>query len=134
MKSKKFILRETLFLTVGQAVCVVAIIGLYALLGALDRTVILGCGIGAVLGIGNFFFMAVSADNAADKAVEQDVKAGKAIVRGSFITRMVVMLVVLIAFAKSGLANPLAMVIPVFLVRPILSLAEFFRKSGDLPS
>lgn len=134
MKSRKFILRETLFLTVCQAVCVAAIVGIYALIGYLDGSVILGSIIGALLGIGNFFFMAVSADSAADKAVQQDVKAGKALIRSSFITRMVVMLVVLVAFAKSGLANPLAMVIPVFLVRPILSLAEFFRKSGDLPS
>lgn len=131
MDSRKFILQKTLIIALGLVICIGAMIGIYALLGCFDTSVLIGGIIGGVLGVLNFFFMAVSADMAADKAAAQDVKGGKALIRSSFIFRLIVMLIVLIAFAKSGLANPLAMVIPIFLVRPIISLTEFFRKSGE---
>ena len=35
------------------------------------------------------------------------------------------------AMAKSGVMNPIAMLVPLVLVRPILSIGEFFRKSGE---
>ena len=46
-------------------------------------------------------------------------------------TRMLAIFIILIAFAKSGLCDPLSMVIPFVMVRPTITVAEFFRKAGD---
>lgn len=131
MDSKKIVLKETAIVAVGQVVCVAAMIGVFALLGYLDKSVVLGGIIGGVLAILNFFFMAVSASLAMDKAANQDVKGGKQLIRISQILRYAVLFILLFAFIKSETCNVIAIVLPVVFVRPILSVGEFFRKSGD---
>ena len=79
----------------------------------------------------NFFFMAVNASVAADRAVRQDVKGGTALMKTSYVVRMVVIFVVLAACVKGGIANPIACVLPLVFVRFIITAAEFFRKSGE---
>ena len=130
MDIRKFILRHTLILTVGELVCVGAMVGIYALLRQLNWTVPVGGAIGLLLAVGNFFFMALSASSAADKAQNQDVKGGKATVKSSFLFRLLVMFALLFVFAKAGVADPIAMVVPLFLVRPIISVVAFFEKPG----
>ncbi|MFQ9805459.1 MAG: hypothetical protein ACLR07_02580 [Christensenellales bacterium] len=58
--------------------------------------------IGAVLTILNFFLMAVNANSAADKAVNQDVKSGKAMLQFSYAGRLAMIFVILFACVKSG--------------------------------
>lgn len=130
MDSRKYVLKQTAIIALGQVLCVGAMIGIYALLGQFDRTVLLGGIVGGALAVLNFLVMAVGAMIAADKAMAQDVKGGKATVRMSMILRLALMGVVLIAFAKSGLCNVLAMVLPLAFTRPILMFAEFFGKAG----
>ncbi len=131
MESRKFIIRETLLILAGQALCVAAMLGVFYLLNSLDRTVVLGGICGGLLAAANFFFMAVAADSAADKAQAQDVRGGQATVRISFLVRMAVLFAVLFALVKSGLCHPLAAVLPLAFTRPIITLGEFFRKKGD---
>lgn len=130
MDSRKFVIKESLLILAGQAVCVAVMIGIFALLGKFDSTVLLGGIFGGIIATLNFFFMAVAATIAADKAVKQDVKGGQATVQASYIGRLVVMAVVLFALVKSGLCNVIAVVLPLAFNRPILTIAEFFRK-GD---
>lgn len=130
MDSRKFIIRETAMLALGEGVCVALSCGIFALLGYFDHTVIVGSLLGALLAIANFFFMAISADAAADKAMQDDVKGGKQAVKASYSFRLIVIAVLLFLFAKSGHCNLIAMVIPLFLVFPIITVIEFFRKSG----
>lgn len=131
MDSRKFILQQTAIVAVGQLVCVGAMIGIFALLGYFSSGVILGGIVGGVIAIANFFFMAIGADLAADKAQAQDVKGGQALIRSSYTLRLVVISVVLFAFAKSGICNVFALVLPLVFTRPILTVAHFFRKPGD---
>ena len=131
MDVRKFVLKETKIITIGECIGVAAMWGIYALLGHFDRTVLFGGIVGAVISVLNFFFMAMSANMAADRAMSQDVKGGKKMMQSFMMTRMLVIFVVLIAFAKSGLCDPLAMVIPFVMVRPTITVAEFFRKAGD---
>lgn len=130
MNSRKFILRETLLLLLGELVCAGAVMGLAALLSWLDHTVVLGAIAGALMAAANFFLQAIAADAAADKAVAQDVKGGKAVIRISFYGRMVGIVALLAVLAYSGHFNVLAMAIPLFLGFPVLMVIEFFRKSG----
>ena len=130
MDSRKYVLKETLRVAIGEAVCVAAMIGVFALLGYFSREVVLGGIIGGLVAVGNFFFMAVGVTLAADRAESQDVRGGKAMVSSSYTIRLIVMAVVLFAAAKSGYCNVFALVIPLVFVRPVLTIGEFFRKSG----
>jgi len=131
MDSRKLVLQETAIITVGQVLCVAAMFGIFALLGKFDQTVLWGGILGGVLAILNFFFMAIGANLAADKAEADNVKGGKAVIQGSFMLRYLLLIVVLFAGAKSGFCNVIALVLPLVFTRPILTVGEFFRKSGE---
>ena len=128
MDTRKLVIHETAKVALGVVICLAVMYGVFALLGYFDWHVLVGGLVGAVLSILNFFFMAVNVNNAADKAVNQDVKGGKSLIRFSYTTRLAVMFLILFAFAKSGITNPLASVLPVAFVRPVITVAEFFNK------
>lgn len=131
MDSRKLVFQETAVVAVGQIICVCAMYGIFALMGQFDKTVLWGGIAGALLAILNFFFMAVGALIASDKAANQNVEGGKATIKTSYLLRMVLIAVILFAFAKSGLCNLLALALPLAFVRPIITIAEFFRKPGE---
>ncbi len=131
MDSRKIVLKETGIISLGVAAGTALMWAVFALLGKFDLTVLLGGLVGALLSIGNFFIMAMNTSLAADKAVNQDVKGGKSLIKTSFTVRMLVMFVLLIACVKSGLCNAIACVLPLVFVRPTITIAEFFRKPGD---
>ena len=123
MESRKIVYRETGIVAIGVAVCTAVMMLVFALLGRFHLSVLWGSLAGAVLSIGNFFFMAVGASLAADKAENQDVKGGSLLVRNSYMVRLLILLIVLIACAKSGVFNLIALVIPLLFVRPTLTVA-----------
>lgn len=132
MDMRKFVLRQTGLVALGELLGVAAMIGIFALLGKYDSKVLLGGIVGGAVATANFFAMAIGVNIAADKAENQNVKGGQAAVKGSYLLRMAVMFLVLFAFAKSGLCNPIALVVPLIFVRFTLTVAEFFRrKPGD---
>lgn len=128
MDSRKIVLKETAVVAIGQVICVAAMIGVFALLGKFDMTVLVGGIVGGLLATLNFLFMAIGAMIAADKAEQQNVKGGNATIQQSYMLRLVVLFLVMFAFAKSGLCNIFALVLPLVFVRPIITIAEFFRK------
>lgn len=131
MEAKKYVFRQTGILAVGQLICSAVMVGIFALIGSFDYTVILGALVGAAVAVLNFLFMAIGISLAADKAQEQNVKGGKSLVTGSYMIRIVLMFVVLFACAKSGHFHVIALVVPLIFVRPILTVAEFFKKKGS---
>ena len=132
MDSRKFVLKETAVVALGQAVCGAIMLGVFALLGKFDQTVWLGGVAGGVLATANFFFMAVAASVASEKAVAQDVKGGQLTMRLSYMIRMAVLVVLLFALVKSGVCHVITAVLPLVFTRPVLFIAEFFRKSGEI--
>ena len=102
MDSKKIVWRETGIVAAGVLPCTALMIGVFAMLGKFDISVALGGAVGALLAIGNFFFMAVGITLAADKAEKQEVNAGKLLARNSYMIRLLVLAVLLFACAKSG--------------------------------
>ena len=128
--SRKFILRKTGIISIGQALCVAVMIGVFALLGRYDRSVLLGGIFGGIIAVGNFFAMAVCADLAADKAEKGNVQGGQALIRTSYIGRLAVVAILLFALVKSGFCQVLAAVLPLIFNRPILTVSEFFGKGS----
>lgn len=130
MESRKLIYNETFVILAGQALCVPVIALVFYLLGRYDPSVLLGAVAGALTASANFFFMALSTSIAADKAVQQDIRGGQATIRTSYFLRQVLLFAVLILCAKTGRMNLIALVIPLILVRPIITAVELLRKKG----
>ena len=129
-ESRKIVLKETGIIAIGEAVCVALMCAVYALLGKFSLSVLLGGLVGLVLATGNFFFLAVVATLAADRAENQDVAGGQKLMKSSYPIRLLVLAGLLILCAKSGVFDVIALVLPLLFVRPVLTIAEFFRKKG----
>lgn len=127
-ESRKIVFQETGIIAIGEAVCVALMCGVYALISKFSMSVLLGGIVGAVLATGNFFFLAVVATLAANRAEAQDVEGGKKLMKSSYPIRLLVLAGLLILCAKSGYFDVLALVLPLVFVRPVLTVAEFFRK------
>ena len=132
MDPRKIVFQETAVVAVGEVICTAAMIGIFALMGYINTGVVLGAIVGMVLAIGNFLFMAIGASFAADKAQAQDVKGGQSLLQMSMLLRYAVLFIVLFACGRSGMFNLIALVLPLVFVRPTLTIAEFFRKPGEL--
>lgn len=130
LESRRYVIKESLLVLAGQAVCVGAMLAVMALLGRWSQTVWLGGIFGGLIATANFFFMAIAATIASDKAVNQDVKGGQATVQMSYIARLAVMAVLFFALIKGGICDVFSLVLPLVFTRPVLTVVEFFRK-GD---
>ncbi len=136
MDSRKQILRQTGEIALGVALCTGAMLIVYYAIGQFTTRVLYGAIAGFCLGVGNFLVMAILASRAADKAQAQDVNAGKALIQGSYLGRMVLLFVILVVLVKIQLCDPLAMVIPLVFVRPVITVTELLIKktSKEEPS
>ena len=129
-ESRKIALRQTLLIAVGEAVCLGIMFGVYALLHKLALPVILGGLIGGVLAVANFFFMAMVATLAADKAENQDMEGGQKMMKSAYPIRLLLMAGILVACAASGYFDVLALALPLLFVRPVILVLGFFGKKG----
>ena len=129
-ESRKLVLTETAFIALGEIICVALMCGVYVLIGKFALNIIWSGLVGALVAVGNFFFLAMIATIAADKAEAGDPVSGQKLMKSSYPIRLLVMAGVLILCAKSGFFNVIALVVPLLFVRPILTIAEFFRKKG----
>lgn len=130
MNSRKIALHETLIILIGEIIGVAVMCGIFALLKKFDLSVLLGGIVGGLITVIHFFSMAVITTLAADRAERQDVEGGKKLLKGSYPIRLLCLVVVLFACAKSGYFNVIALALPLVFVRPTITLAEFFRKKG----
>ena len=109
-ESRKLVFKETAIIAIGEVICVALMCLVYALLGKFTTAVLLGGLAGLVFATGNFFFMAVVATLAADRAEAQDVEGGKKLMKSSYPIRLLVLAGLLILCAKSGVFDVLALV------------------------
>lgn len=130
MESRKIVFTEVAFVAIGEVIGVAAMLGVYALLGYFSMPVLWGGIVGGLMAVLNFFAMAVVVSLAADRAEKQDVQGAQKMIKGSYPLRLLLLAVVLFAFAKSGICDVLALALPLIFVRPTLTIAEFFRKKG----
>ena len=130
MQSRKIVFRETGIIGIGELLFSGLMVGVFAVLGKLSAAVIWSALAGSLLMTANYFFMAVTASLAADRAEKGDVEQGKKLMMTSSLIRLLLLGGMLVVGIRLG-ANVLALVLPLAFVRPILLLAEFFRKKGD---
>ncbi len=134
MDSRKIVFQETGIVALGVSLCSAIMVGVFALMGMFDMSVLLGAVIGTLLTVVNFLVMAICASLAADKAAAQDVKGAQGLISASQAGRYLVLGLLLFACGRSGLFNLFALVLPLVFVRPTITIAEFFRKPGEKKS
>lgn len=130
MDSRKIVFKETGIIAAGELICCGVMVGIFAALGCFTMPVLWGALTGCLVMTANYFFMAVTASLASDRAAAGEVEQAKKMVQTSSVVRLLCMGIVLFAGIKLG-ANVIALVLPLAFVRPILMVAEFFRKKGD---
>lgn len=135
MQKHRDILHQVGRLTIATAICVAAMLGVYALLGDLDSGVLLGAAIGLVLAVGNFFFLSVTVSNALDRAARgQNPQRAQLSIQASGVIRLLVLAGIYILLFRSSLCDPLAALLPLLFAQVALKLVEFFwndDKGGD---
>lgn len=130
MDSRRIVFKETAIVAVGELICSALMVGVFAALGYFQMNVLWGALAGCGVMIVNYFFMAVTVSLAADRAQRGEVQQAQKTVQLSSVVRLLAMGAVLVFGIKLG-ANVIALVLPLTFARPILMLAEFFRKKGD---
>lgn len=130
MDSRKIVFKETAIIAVGELICCAAMVGVFAALGKFEMNVLWGAIAGALVMTANYFFMAVTVSLATDRARNGEVAQAKRMVQLSSTVRLVLMGLALVLGIVLG-ANAVAILLPLLFVRPVLLLAEFFRKKGD---
>lgn len=134
MNLDRSIVREICIVAIGETLLCALMVGVFALLGYYSPKVLYGALLGGGLSIANFLITALSVCIAAKKAAEQNVKGGSATMHGSLALRYLLLLVILFFAAKSGRFHLISLLLPLIFVRPLISLGELFRKSGDKPT
>ena len=130
MDSRKTVLKDTAFVSLGILLCSGLMMAVFAAIGRFSVNVLLSALAGSVIIILNYFFMAVTVSLAADRAEAGEVSKAKSMVQISSAVRLVCMGILLYAGIRLG-ANVPALVIPLVFLRPVLMLAEFFGKKVD---
>ncbi len=130
MDPRKIVLKETAIAAIGVGVLSAAMVGVFAVFGYFKMNVLWGALTGWAVIVINYFVMAVTVSLAADRAEAGNAKGAQAMIQLSGVVRLVVMGVALLAGIKLG-ANVIALALPLLFLRPVLMLAEFFRKKGD---
>lgn len=130
MDSRKIVFQETAIVIAGELICSAIMVGVFAALGSFQMNVLWGAAAGCGIMTVNYFFMAMIASLAADRAEKGEVQQAKKMIQLSFITRLVLMGIALFVGIRLG-ANAIALLLPLLFVRPTLLVAEFFRKKGE---
>ena len=130
MDNRKYVLSQVLIVLIGVLALSALMVGIFAILGYWDFSVVLGAVAGAVIATLNHLVLVLGVMAAASKAEKQDVKGGQMLVQMSYMGRLIGLFLVLVLCAKSGIFNLIALVIPLVFTRPVLTIAEHFNKKG----
>lgn len=130
MENRKYILSQVMTVLIGELVLSAVMVGIFALLGYSDLSVVYGAAAGAVIATANHLVLVLGVMAASAKAEKQDVKGGQALVQMSYMGRLIGLFLILVLCAKSGIFNLIALVIPLVFTRPILTITDHFNKKG----
>ena len=108
----------------GEVLVAALCVLVFALIRKYAPAVLCGALSGAALAVLNFVIMAFVASRAARKAVQNDVKTGEIAMRVSLFLRMILIFAVLIILVKTGLCDPIAAIVPLVAMQPVILLAE----------
>lgn len=130
MDNRKYVLSQATAVLIGELILSVPMIGIFALLGYFDLSVVLGAAVGSLIAAANHLILVLCIVIASDKAEKQDIKGGQALVQMSYLGRLLGLFLVLVICAKTNVFNLIALVLPLVFTRPILAILEHINKKG----
>ena len=130
MDNRKYILSQGLIVLIGELVLSALMVGVFAILGYFDLSVVLGAAVGSAIATVNHLVLVFGVLAASSKAEQQDVKGGQMLVQMSYMGRLIGLFLILVLCAKSGVFNLIALALPLVFTRPVLTIAEHLNKKG----
>ena len=130
MDNRKYVFSQVVTIFIGELLLSALMVGVFALLGHFDKSVLFGAAAGAVIATINHLILVLGVMAASSKAEKQDVKGGQALVQMSYFGRTIGLFLILVLCAKTGIFNLIALVIPLVFTRPILTITDHFNKKG----
>ena len=130
MDNRKYVFSQVLTVLIGEFLLSALMVGVFAILGYFDLSVVLGAAAGAVITTLNHLVLVLSVMAASEKAEKQDIKGGQMLIQMSYFGRTIGLFLILVLCAKSGIFNLIALVIPLVFTRPILTITEKYNKKG----
>lgn len=135
MRKHEDIFGQVSRLAVAVALCIAAMLAVYALAGRFTNTVLLGALIGFVLAMGNFISLCITVSNALDRTVKGDnPQKAQLQIQSSGVIRLVVLVIIYILLFRAKFCDPLAAILPLLFAQVSLKLIEFFRKDESEPT
>lgn len=135
MQKNRGVLRQVGGLAAALLVCIAVMLAVYALLGRLDRMVLLGALFGWLLAIGNFLSLSITVSNALDRAANGgSPKKAQLEIQTSSVVRPLVLAVIYIVLFRAKVCDPVAALLPLLFAQVAIKVLEFFRndkKGGD---
>lgn len=129
MRKHQDILRQSGQLAVAVALCIAAMLAVYALAGYYTTKVLVGALIGFVLAMGNFLALCITVSNALDRAANGgSPQKAQLEIQTSSVVRPVVLVIFYILIFRAKLCDPVAAILPLLFAQVSLKLIEFFRK------
>ena len=130
MDNRKYVFSQVSTVLIGELLLSALMVGVFAVLGYFDLSVVYGAAAGAAIATLNHLVLVLSVMAASEKAEKQDVKGGQALVQMSYFGRTIGLFLILVLCAKTGIFNLIALVIPLVFTRPILTITDKHNKKG----
>lgn len=135
MQKNRDVLRQVGGLAVALLVCIAVMLAVYALLGRLDRLVLLGAVFGWILAVGNFLSLSITVSNALDRAANSgSPQKAQLEIQTSSVVRPLVLALIYIVLFRAKVCDPVAALLPLLFAQVAIKVLEFFRndkKGGD---
>ena len=129
MQKHRDIFEQTGRLAVAVALCIAAMLAVYALAGRFDNAVLIGALVGFVLAMGNFLSLSITVSNALDRAANGgSPQKAQLEIQTSSVVRPVVLVIIYILLVRAKLCDPVAAILPLLFAQVCIKLIEFFRK------
>mgnify|MGYP004550669879 FL=1 len=129
MQKHRDIFEQTGRLAVAVALCIAAMLAVYALAGRFDNAVLIGALAGFVLAMGNFLSLSITVSNALDRAANGgSPQKAQLEIQTSSVVRPVVLVIIYILLFRAKLCDPVAAILPLIFAQVCIKLIEFFRK------
>lgn len=132
MQKHRDIFEQTGRLAVAVALCIAAMLAVYALAGRFDNAVLIGALAGFVLAMGNFLSLSITVSNALDRAANGgSPQKAQLEIQTSSVVRPVVLVIIYILLFRAKLCDPVAAILPLLFAQVCIKLIEFFRKEPN---
>ena len=129
MQKHRDVLQQASRLAVAVALCIAAMLAVYALTGHFTNAVLLGAMIGFVMAMGNFLSLSITVSNAMNRAANGG--SAQLEIQTSSVVRPVILVIIYILLFRAELCDPLAAILPLLFAQFCIKLIDFFRPDSQ---